>query len=196
MRKSLFSLYYILNRIKMKRTITNPILKDSVTFVRTAAETNGAVSELEITLMPGGGNPLHYHTSYAETFTAIEGELGLELKNKRKVYLRPGDFYVVKAREVHRFFNDTDKAIRFRNEVHPGHTGFENTLRILYGLAADGLYNKKNIPKNFTHLAVCGIMSDMRLPGLMSLATPLLKITAARAKQNGEEELLIKKYCV
>ncbi|PSR51862.1 hypothetical protein AHMF7605_28525 [Adhaeribacter arboris] len=65
----------------MRRIIVNPCLKESIIFVQTAAETNGAVTELIITLQPGGGNPLHYHTSYTETFTALEGELGLEFKN-------------------------------------------------------------------------------------------------------------------
>ena len=180
----------------MKRTIFNPVLKDTVVFVRTAAETNGAVSELEITLMPGGGNPLHYHTSYTETFTALTGTLGLELKNKRQLLLAPGEAYVVKKGEVHRFFNHGDAPITFRNEVHPGHEGFENALRILYGLAADGLYGTKGVPQSLTRLAVCGIMSDMRLPGLLSLATPLLRLLAARARKQGTEQQLLDRYCV
>ncbi|MVN23527.1 cupin domain-containing protein [Mucilaginibacter arboris] len=179
----------------MSRTIVNPVLKEAVTFVKTADETNGAVSDLEITIAAGGGNPLHYHTTYTEKFTAIEGELHLELKHKRIVRLKPGESYLVKKGEVHRFFNAGEAEIKFRNEVHPGHKGFENTLRILHGLAADGLYNDKGVPKNLTHLAVCGIMSDMRLPGLMSLTTPLLKFIAARARKKGIEQQLLEKYC-
>ena len=51
----------------MQRTITNPILNDTVTFVRTSAESNGAVTESEATVMPGGGNPPHFHTTYVGT---------------------------------------------------------------------------------------------------------------------------------
>lgn len=87
----------------MNRTITNPVLKETVTFVKTADETNEAVSDLTITLAPGGGNPLHYHTTYTERFTAIEGELNLELKNKKIVRLKPGESFLVKKRQVHRF---------------------------------------------------------------------------------------------
>ncbi len=179
----------------MQKTIYNPVLKETVTFNQTADETDGVVSDLEITLAPGGGNPLHYHTTYTELFTAIEGDLYLELKNRQTKKLAPGESYLVKKGEVHRFFNPGNTGIRFRNEVRPGHKGFENTLRILHGLAADGLYNDKAVPKSLTHLAVCGIMSDMRLPGLMSLTTPLLKWLAARAKKNGTEAELLKKYC-
>lgn len=180
----------------MKRTLFNPVLKETVTFIQTSRETNGAVSDLEITLAPGGGNPLHYHTTYTELFTAVEGELKLELKNKKIICLSPGQSYLVKEGEVHRFFNSGATDIRFRNEVRPGHEGFENTLRILHGLASDGLYRSNGIPRSFTHLAVCGIMSDMRLPGLMSLTTPLLKWIARRAKKKGIEQQLVDKYCV
>ena len=179
----------------MQRKIFNPVLKETVTFIQTAAESNGIVSELEITLMPGGGNPLHYHTSYTETFTALEGDLGLELKNKQKLILKPSQSYLVKVGEVHRFFNPGSQEIIFKNVVHPGHQGFENTLRILHGLASDGLYNSKGLPKNFAHLAICGTMSDMRLPGLMSITTPLLTFIAARARRKGIEQQLLDRYC-
>lgn len=180
----------------MKKIIKNPILGDTVTFLKLASESGNEISELEITLVPGGGNPLHYHTSYTETFTAIQGELGLELKNKRKIILKPGESRLIRIGEVHRFFNPGDREIRFKNEVRPGHTGFENALRILYGLASDGLYNEWKLPKDFRHLAICGIMSDMRLPGLMSITTPLLKFVAARARRKGIERQLLDKYCI
>ena len=109
----------------MKRKIINRVLKETVTFIKTAAETNGKLSELEITLMPGGGNPLHYHTSYIEIFTALEGQLVLELANKRKVILQPGESFVVNIGDVHRFFNPGVSQIRFKNEVHPDTKGLK-----------------------------------------------------------------------
>lgn len=179
----------------MEKIIQNLALKETITFERTAVETNGEVTDLIIGLEPGGGNPLHYHTSYSETFTALQGSLGLELKGKKIIMLSVGESYLVKKGEIHRFFNPGEQQIRFRNEVYPGHTGFENTLRILAGLANDGLYNERNIPKSFIHLAICGMMSDMRLPGIMSLTTPLLKLTAAMARKKGIEQQLINRYC-
>ena len=74
----------------MRRTIVNPIIKDSVTFLQTAEESGGKVTEAEITLMPKGGNPLHYHKTYSETFTAIEGELGVKLGGKKTKILNQG----------------------------------------------------------------------------------------------------------
>jgi quercetin dioxygenase-like cupin family protein len=79
----------------MKRVILNPIFRDTVTFIKTASETNGQFTEAELILIPGGGNPLHYHLSYSETFTPIEGLLGLGLAKRKKKFLRPGETYTI-----------------------------------------------------------------------------------------------------
>lgn len=180
----------------MKRTIVNPIIKDTLTFLRTFEETGGQITEAEITLMPKGGNPLHYHKSYAETFTAIEGELGVKLGNNEKRILKAGESYTVEPRALHSFFNPTEKEIKFNVRINPGHTGFENSLRIIYGLASDGLTDKNTIPKSLTNVAIIVCMSDMNLPGLFTYIFPLLKFIAKRAKANGKEQKLIDRYCI
>ena len=179
----------------MNRNIVNPIIKDTVTFIRTSAETDGQVSEIEISLTPGGGNALHYHKTYAETFTAIDGELGVKTSKKITKILKPGETHTVQPREVHCFFNPTDREIKFKVEIKPAHEGFENSLRILYGMAADGLTNKKSIPKKLKHIALIACMSDMNAPGLLTLIYPLLVRVARKAKADGEEQKLLDKYC-
>jgi quercetin dioxygenase-like cupin family protein len=179
----------------MRRTFVNPIIKDVATFLQTAEESGGKITEAEITLMPGGGNPLHYHKTYSETFTAIDGDLGLKLGKKGTRLLKPGETYTVDPMSPHSFFNPTDKEIKFNVKLRPGHTGFENSLRILYGLAADGLTNNKSIPKRLKHTAIIVCMSDMNVPGLLTLLYPLLKRMANKAKADGEEQKLLDKYC-
>ncbi|HMG91034.1 MAG TPA: cupin domain-containing protein [Chryseolinea sp.] len=180
----------------MKRTIVNPIIKDTVTFLQTAEESGGKITEADITLMPKGGNPLHYHKTYSETFTAIDGELGLKLGKKGTKILRPGESYTVEPMSVHSFFNPIDQEIKFNVKLKPGHTGLENSLRIIYGLASDGLTDNKSIPKSLKHTAIIVCMSDMNVPGLLSLLYPLLKRMANKAKANGDQQKLIDKYCV
>ena len=181
----------------MKKTIYNAALKETITFNKTSLDTNGAYSELEISLAPGGGNPMHYHKSYTELFAAIEGELGLELSNGKKMLLKPGESYLVKKGEGHRFFNSGNQQITFTNKVVPGSTGLENTLRILCGLATDGLYNKGNIPKNVYHMGICAVMSDIRLTGIMGIiTTPLVALFARIGRNKGIEAELIRKYCI
>lgn len=180
----------------MKRTIVNPIIKDVVTFLQTAEESGGIVSEAEIRLMPGGGNPLHYHKTYSETFTAIDGDLGLKLGKKNTRILKPGETHTVEPMSLHCFFNPTDNEIRFNVKLKPGHTGFEHALRILYGLASDGLTDNKSIPKSLKHKAIVVCMSDMNIPGMFTLLFPLLRRVAQKAKANGDEQRLIDKYCI
>ena len=180
----------------MKRTIINPIIKDTVTFLQTAEESGNAITEADITLMPGGGNPLHYHKTFSETFTALEGDLGIKLGKKATRILRPGESYTVEPMSLHSFFNPTEKEIKFNVKLRPGHTGFENSLRIIYGLAGDGLTDKKSVPKSLKHTAIIVCMSDMNLPGIFTILFPLLKRMAARAKSRGEEQKLIDQYCI
>jgi quercetin dioxygenase-like cupin family protein len=180
----------------MKRTIVNPIIKDIVTFIQTSEESGGIITEAEITLMPGGGNPLHYHRTYTETFTALKGDLGLKTGKRETKILKEGESYIVKPMSLHSFFNPTDQEIIFNVKLTPGHTGFENSLRIIYGLAGDGLTDNKTIPKSIKHLALVVCMSDMNLPGLPTLFYPVLKRIANKAKANGEEQRLMNKYCI
>src|SRR4051812_20004906 len=67
------------------REIYNPVQRDRVTFLKTAAETNGKLTLLEMEVAPGGGNGLHTHTTYSERFTVIEGELGVQIGQQQRV---------------------------------------------------------------------------------------------------------------
>ena len=180
----------------MRRTIVNPIIKDTVTFLQTTEESGGKLIEAIITLMPGGGNPLHYHKSYSETFTAIEGELGVKLGKRKTMILKEGETHVVKPMELHSFFNPTDREIKFNVKVEPALLGFEQALRILYGMAGDGLTDKNAVPKSLKHKAIIVCMSDMNIPGIFTLMFPLLKRIANKARSSGEEQFLIDKYCI
>ena len=180
----------------MKKTIVNAIFKDTVTFLQTSKESGGKITDLELTLLPGGANPLHYH-NYSEKFTAIDGELGLIFGKKReKIILKPGESMTVPAMELHNFFNPTDREIKFGVQIEPGNEGFENFLRIAYGLAADGLTDRKSQPKSLTHTAIILCMADVNAPGLLTLMLPVFKIIARKAKKNGEEQKLIDRYCI
>lgn len=178
----------------MKRTIVNPVIGDSTTFIKTASETGGDYTEVMVTLQPGGGTPRHYHNNIVEVFTALEGTLGVEVAGKKHL-LSPNETMTVPVGVVHRFFNPGDRPVSFRTVTFPGCEGFENSLRILYGLATDGLTNQKAIPRRFAHLALVAVMSDMQLPGPMRLLTPLVRRVAACARQAGLEQELLQKYC-
>lgn len=180
----------------MKREIVNPLIKDRVRFIKTAQESGGVYTEVEVTLMPDGGTPLHFHRKFSEGFTAIEGILGLELKNKKQILLKPGEKYFVPMNVLHRFHNPTKSEIKFNVLIQPASEGFEYALRIMYGLAADGLTNKNSLPKSFAHTSILLSMGDNHAPGLLTLLSPLLKWSADKARKKGIEKELIEKYCI
>ncbi|MBZ5643774.1 MAG: cupin domain-containing protein [Acidobacteriia bacterium] len=180
----------------MKRTIVNPIFKDSVTFLQTSAGTNGKATELEVTLKPRGRNVLHCH-AYPETFTAIDGDLGLENEKKQQKILKPGESHIVESMAWHCFFNPTDREIRFAVKVEPANEKLEYFLRILYGMAADGLTDSQSRPKSIKHAAILLSMAEGKMAGLsFALMSPILKGIAKKARAKGEERELIDKYCV
>lgn len=178
----------------MQRTIINPIYKDTITFLETSTETGHKFSLGELTLLPGGGNPPHYHTAFSETFTAIKGVLGLRLRCE-EIFLKPGEEYTVHIGEVHNFFNPGPEEITFHVKFTPGHEGMEHALRIAYGLATDGLTDKKGIPKSLIAAALIMDMSNSYPSGLFSVLKPLLSFLAKKAKKKGIDKALILKYC-
>ncbi len=93
------------------------------------------------------------------------------------------------------FFNTSENRVRFHITLVPGYTGMENFIKMFYGLASDGLTDKKGKPKNFAHLAVALTISDSNAPGWMSFLSPLIRGAAKRAKRNGTEQWLLDKYC-
>lgn len=181
----------------MKKTIVNPLYKDKVIFVQTVGETDGKITELELELNPEGSNPLHLHTTFTETFTAVKGRLGLKLAKGKTLILNPGESYKVEKKELHGFYNPEEHNIEFNIKIEPGHQGFEYALRIMYGLAEDGLTDKNGIPKDLGVAFILAEMNDSSIDSfIFKILTPLGKFLAKKAKRKGVKEALIKKYCV
>ncbi len=177
-----------------KRTFINPAINDSATFIKTSAETNGEYTLIEIDLGKSDGPPLHYHNAFSEKFQVREGTLYVQVGKDKKV-LNVGESVTVPAGTHHRFYNETNNKVKFHITLKPGHTGMENFIKIFYGLAADGLTDKKGKPKKFAHLAVALIISDSNAPGWMSLLSPVIRAAARRAKKDGTEKWLLDSYC-
>jgi len=185
---------YTKKHINMKKTIINPVVKDEVTFIQTASESKGQLTVLSVKLMPGGGTPLHYHKNFSETFTTIQGELTVYLKNK-KMILKSGQKYTVQKGVTHRFANESDTAVFFSTTIQPGSEGFEKSLYILYGLAQDNQTNDKGVPKSLLDLAVVSKISDMHQPGMLALLSPLITLFYFIARSKNIDKKLQQRYC-
>jgi mannose-6-phosphate isomerase-like protein (cupin superfamily) len=178
----------------MERTIYNPLYKDSITFVKTSHETDGEFSEFILTVMPGGGNPVHIHEAHRETFTTITGILGLTNGDK-KISVKPGESVTIDKGVKHNFFNNSGEPCEVAIVFRPGHEGIEKALRIGYGLARDGKTNSKGVPHNPLVAALLFEISETNMPGIFSFLNPLMKMLATRARKKGIEKKLLDTYC-
>jgi quercetin dioxygenase-like cupin family protein len=177
------------------RRYYHPLQKDYATFLETSEETGGDRTLIEIEVAPGGGNAPHFHKTYEEHFEVIEGSLEVLVDGETRI-LRPGEKAVAAKNVLHRFRNPSGAPTRFLVELRPGHAGFEKAIKAGYGLAADGLTASNGAPKNPYHLAVLLGWSEIRMPGVFSLAEPLFRLLEKQARRKGIDAELEARYCL
>lgn len=96
-------------------TLTDPTSGQTITFVQTAADTGGALLEMETTYREKGGKPpTHRHPAQAEHFEVLAGELHVRVGRKRRT-LTAGDVLDVPAGTAHAMHGSA----RARWEVRP-----------------------------------------------------------------------------
>jgi mannose-6-phosphate isomerase-like protein (cupin superfamily) len=173
-------------------TIENPLIGDRVTFL---PGVDGEYEHVEVYLAPGGGNGLHYHTTYVEEFQAVQGNLHLEVDGEI-VILQPGEKAEAPIRSLHRFFNPSEsEAIIFHTKIIPARN-FENMLRIAYGLANDGKVTNKGVPKSVLDMAVLFHLGESYMPGIpISIQKGIFSSLYNLAKLTGTEKRLLQQYC-
>lgn len=177
----------------MERKIYNPIQKDTVTFLKTHADTNGESTLVEVELADGGGVGLHYHKTYSENFTCLEGEVQVQL-GKIIHKLQPGQSAIAEPNDNHLFRNRSGKSCKFRVELKPASRGFEQSLQIGYGLARDGQCKPNGFPKDNLALAWLFEISESNLPGWRSIFEIILRSQAKKARRKGIDKELTDRY--
>ena len=174
--------------------IINPIIGEEIIFHTTSRQSSGEKTLMEVTLSPKGGNPLHYHKRFSEKFTIINGELNVQI-GKSLNKLKEGDTITANINERHRFFNTSGKITKFYCELVPASEGFENVLRIGFGLARDGFAAKNGLPKSIRHMAISMNMGEGYFIGLFSIFEKIFRKLAKTEKSKKIEAELIEKYC-
>jgi quercetin dioxygenase-like cupin family protein len=174
--------------------INNPVIGEKVIYHLTSRQSNGEKTIMEVFLGPKGGNPLHYHTRFSETFKIIEGELNVQIGKEIKT-LKAGDTAFAPINARHRFFNTSGKNVRFTVELTPASGGFENVLRIGFGLACDGRAASNGMPKSFWHMTVLMNMGEGYFVGMFSVLEKIIRLLGKTAKAKRLEQELVKKYC-
>ena len=175
------------------RRVYNPVQRDAATFLETSEETGGQRTLVELEVAPGGKVTPHYHLSYSERFTVLAGRLMVENDGVRH-QLGIGDEAVAAAGSLHAWSNPGQHRCLARVELRPGSPGFERSLRVVYGLAADGRVLKNGVPRNPLHAALVLEMGGVRLPGAYAALEPILGLLARLARSRGVDRELARRY--
>ncbi len=178
---------------KRHQRIYNPVQRDAATFLETSEETGGERTLAELEVAPGGKVTPHYHLAYSERFTVLEGRLIVEIDGVRHE-LGVGDQAVAAPGSLHAWSNPGQERSVAHVELRPGSPGFENGLRVAYGLAADGLVLKNGVPRNPLHTALMLEMGEVRLPGAYAALGRILGLVARLARWRGIDRELERRY--
>ena len=176
-----------------RRRIYNPVQDDAVTFLETSEESDGERTLGELEVAPGGKVTPHYHLGYTERFAVIEGQLNVQVGDVHRV-LGPGEELTVPIGTVHAWSNLSAERTVAHLELCPGQPGFETSLRVVYGLAADGKVLKNGLPRNPLHAALLLEWGETRLPGAYAVLERGLRVLARVARLAGVDRKLVARY--
>jgi len=118
---------------------------DRIVFLRTAADTNGELLELEAHYRPHSPMPPeHLHPRQHERFEVRGGEYRARVGGVERTY-RPGDVFEIPPGVPHWMHNVSDEPGRLLWQIRPA-LRTENMFRILFELARDGKTNAAGAP--------------------------------------------------
>lgn len=119
------------------KIIRNTQTGQQIRFIQTAADTSGALLEMETTYQPSRHEPpVHYHPVQSEHFTVVSGQLTVNLEGKIKI-LNRGDILHIPPRTVHSMWNESGRVTVVNWKVRPA-LNTELFLETMIGLANDG----------------------------------------------------------
>ncbi len=133
-------------------TLESPPIGQTITFVRTSGDTDGAELVIEALMAPGAFLPPHVHIHQEETFEVLEGA-GTFRVSGRKVVAGPGETVVVPAGVAHRFRNRSGADVRVRATLRPA-LRTEDLFERLFRLGSEGRVNRLGAPGPLTTAAL------------------------------------------
>jgi quercetin dioxygenase-like cupin family protein len=137
------------------QTIHNNITGETLTFLETAADTNGEKLIFDLVLKPGSTVPMkHTHTKQDEIFELISGTVHIEVGAGHKL-LKSGEKAIMPKKIPHRWWNDTNEEAKLTVTFIPAHNT-EDFFVEMFALASGGK-TKPNGSPTFRQAAVmCG----------------------------------------
>ncbi len=126
--------------------IDNPVSGERITFIRTAADTDGEQLEIELRLAPDGKVPgMHVHPEQEERFEVLEGRMKFRMGMKT-IEAGPGDVVTVPAGKAHKFANASEETAVARVTVTPA-LDMERLFETTVALAEEDRVLSSGMPK-------------------------------------------------
>jgi mannose-6-phosphate isomerase-like protein (cupin superfamily) len=104
---------------------------ETLIFKRLVKDAAGDYLEIENTVFPNAGPPMHVHHQQEEALTVIEGSIAVEILGTPPQYFGVGETIVFPAGQAHRFWNSGSTPLRCTGWIKPAHN-FEYFLSNIY----------------------------------------------------------------
>lgn len=167
--------------------LVHPITGERIVFLKRSRDTGGALLQMQHFMAPGGfvAAP-HVHPDQEERFVVRDEPLVFNIGGVERTY-QPGETAVVPAGAPHVWWNPGQREAHALMEFLPA-LDTETFFETWFGLAADGQFNAKGLPKSLLQLMV--IARDYRReigfpPPLTWIVTPLSFALAPVARVRG-----------
>ncbi|MFL6108837.1 MAG: cupin domain-containing protein [Marmoricola sp.] len=164
-------------------TIENPVTGERMTWVRTSAETGGALAVIDLDLSPSAFLAAeHVHRSQEERFEVLEGRILLSSSGKQSVR-GPGEVVVVPPGSPHSWAPQDGTGARVRLTFTPG-AFIEDFFEEFFRCAREGRTDERGVPSSpFVMARLCTThdLYGAQLPVPLQRAAFRLLVTAARA---------------
>jgi mannose-6-phosphate isomerase-like protein (cupin superfamily) len=116
------------------QTVENPVTGERVTFLTTAADTNGELLVLELTWpRPGRRAAAHVHPEMEERYEVVQGTAAFRIGDHPEQIAGPGETVTVPPQTTHEAWNPTAQEVRLRVEFRPALRWEEFVVRLFAG---------------------------------------------------------------
>lgn len=94
---------------------------EELTFLRRGIRNGIEFLEVENSVSPGSGPPMHVHYHQDESLTIMQGTMGVETAGEQPRVLTTGESITFKRGVMHRFWNAGETTLKCIGEVSPPH---------------------------------------------------------------------------
>ncbi|RYU94978.1 cupin domain-containing protein [Emticicia agri] len=115
---------------------------ETLIITKSAAETNGQVTEFEGIEEPGIGPPMHVHFKQEEKVKITKGKMRVKTHTK-EFSLTEGQEYTFAAGEAHQFWNEGTEPLHYSGYVKPSNN-YEYFIRHIYQSSNEANDDKPN----------------------------------------------------